>query len=331
MVSHDLNLNLLRVFESVYRTGSMTEAAKELHLTQSGVSQHITALEEVLGVKVFDRIKQRLLPTERGRLLYQRTSESLNQIENVIFDVRGQERAFSGNVNVGMPIEFGNSIVMPIIAGFSKKYPKVTFNFNLGYASTMNELLLKGELDFAIIDEFKMDRSITTQKVFDEIWELCGSEDLLNEKSSPKHTLKYYETLDYVEYQAGNHVLNMWFKHHLNKAHPDLNVRAYIMDVQGISRLIVNKVGVGVLPSHVVQKMKSQGDGIQTFRGCGKPLKNSIGIAKLSQRSLSRAASAAYDWTLSELKKISGEQKGKDKLPEKPASVVSAVEAVSQI
>src|SRR5438128_356768 len=117
MLSHDLNLNLLRVFESVYRTGSMTEAAKELHLTQSGVSQHITALEEVLGVKVFDRIKQRLIATERGHILYKRTSESLDQIENVIFDVRGQERAFSGTVNIGMPIEFGNSIVMPIIAG----------------------------------------------------------------------------------------------------------------------------------------------------------------------------------------------------------------------
>ena len=309
MVSHDLNLNLLRVFESVYRTGSMTEAARELHLTQSGVSQHITALEEVLGVKVFDRIKQRLVPTERGHILYKRTSESLNQIENVIFDVRGQERAFAGCVNIGMPIEFGNSIVMPIIAGFSKKYPKVTFNFTLDYASTMNDLLIKGELDFAIIDEFKMDRSITTQKVYDEVWELCGSEEYLNEKGSPKHNIKFYETLDYVEYQSGNHVLNMWFKHHLNKSHPDLNVRAYIMDVQGIARLIVNRVGVGVLPSHVVQKMQVQGEPIQTFRGCGKPLKNSIGIAKLSQRTLSRAASAAYEWTLTELKKISSDNK----------------------
>jgi len=308
MISHDLNLNLLRVFESVYRTGSMTEAAKELHLTQSGVSQHITALEDVLGVKVFDRIRQRLLPTEKGHLLYRRTSESLNSIENVIFDVRGQERAFSGNVNIGMPIEFGNNIVMPIIAGFLKKYPKVTFNFTLGYATTMNELLLKGELDFAVIDEFKMDRSISTQKVFDEILELCGSEDLLNEKGAPKHNLKYYENLDYVEYQTGNYVLNMWFKHHLNKSHPDLNVKAYIMDVQGIARLIVNKVGVGVLPSHVVQKMQVQGEPIQTFRGCGKPLKNSIGIAKLTQRTLSRAASAAYEWTLSELKSNWGGQ-----------------------
>lgn len=315
MISHDLNLNLLRVFESVYRTGSMTEAARELHLTQSGVSQHITALEETLGVRVFDRIKQRLVPTEKGRILYQRSSESLNQIENVIFDVRGQERAFSGNVNIGMPIEFGNSIVMPIIASFSKKYPQIIFNFNLGYATTMNDLLIKGELDFAIIDEFKMDRNITTQKVYDEVWELCGSEEYLNEKGTVKHDVKYYETLDYVEYQMGNPVLNMWFKHHLPKSHPTLKVRGYIMDVQGISRLIVNNVGVGVLPSHVVKKM---GGSVQTFKGCGKSLKNSIGIAKLTQRTLSRAASAAFDWTLAELKKNSPVPTGREKSESAP-------------
>jgi len=58
-----LNLNHLRVFECVYRTGSMTAAAKELHLTQSGVSQHIKSLEDVLNFKLFDRIQQRLVPT----------------------------------------------------------------------------------------------------------------------------------------------------------------------------------------------------------------------------------------------------------------------------
>jgi len=57
MLIDQINLNQLRVFESVYRTKSMTHAARELHLTQSGVSQHIKALEDVLTLKLFDRIK----------------------------------------------------------------------------------------------------------------------------------------------------------------------------------------------------------------------------------------------------------------------------------
>ena len=57
MLIDQLNLNQLRIFESVYRTQSMTQAAVELGLTQSGVSQHIRALEDVLGLSLFDRIK----------------------------------------------------------------------------------------------------------------------------------------------------------------------------------------------------------------------------------------------------------------------------------
>lgn len=301
MISHDMNLNLLRVFESVYRTNSMTEAAKELHLTQSGVSQHMTSLEEILGVKLFDRVKQRLVPTEAGSILYKKSNQTLNELESVIWQLKGQERTFVGTVNIGMPIEFGNNVVMPLIAEFAKKHPLVNFKFNLGYASTMNELLLKGELDFAIVDEFRMDRNIATTKVFDEIVELCVSEELLRAKGIPKHSLKYYETLDYVEYQEGEPLLRMWFTHHLNKPRADLKVKAYIMDVQGIARLIINGVGAGILPSYLIDRLQQSGQKVYVLKGSGKPLKNSIGIAKLTQRTLSRSAEGAYEFILESL------------------------------
>ncbi|MGE3973315.1 MAG: LysR family transcriptional regulator [Bdellovibrionales bacterium] len=301
MITHDLNLNLLRVFESVFRTKSMTEAARELHLTQSGVSQHMNSLEEILGVKLFDRVKQRLVATEAGQLLYKQSNTTLNELESVIWQLKGQERAFVGVVNIGMPIEFGNNVVMPLIAEFSKKHPLVNFKFNLGYATTMNELLLKGELDFAIIDEFRMDRNVMTTKVFDEIVELCASEELLKAKGVPKHSISYYESLDYVEYQEGEPLLRMWFGHHLNKPRADVRVKAYIMDVQGIARLIINGVGAGILPSYLIDRLQQSGQKVYVFKGSGKPLKNSIGIAKLSQRTLSRSAEAAYDYLLQRL------------------------------
>ena len=47
MIINNLNLNHLLVFECVFRNGSMTAASKELHLTQSGVSQHMKSLEDV--------------------------------------------------------------------------------------------------------------------------------------------------------------------------------------------------------------------------------------------------------------------------------------------
>ncbi|MCC6137911.1 MAG: LysR family transcriptional regulator, partial [Bdellovibrionaceae bacterium] len=59
MLLDQINMNYLRIFEAVYRTRSMTQAANELHLTQSGISQHIKSLEDTLDLQLFDRIKQK--------------------------------------------------------------------------------------------------------------------------------------------------------------------------------------------------------------------------------------------------------------------------------
>ena len=53
MLIDKINLNLLRIFEKVYETKSMTRSAQELFMTQSGISQNIKHLEEILNLKLF--------------------------------------------------------------------------------------------------------------------------------------------------------------------------------------------------------------------------------------------------------------------------------------
>jgi DNA-binding transcriptional LysR family regulator len=170
---NDLNLNHLRIFESVFRHGSMTDAARELHLTQSGVSQHMNSLEETLGVRLFDRVKQRLIPTSMGQTLFESWTLNFKKIEEVLWELRGNKKDLKGTVSFGVPVEFGNNMILPLVAQFSRKHPEVKFKIRLEFASTLNEMLLTGKIDFAFIDEYKMDPSIKVKKVFDEVLELC--------------------------------------------------------------------------------------------------------------------------------------------------------------
>ena len=127
MFIDNLNLNHIRIFEGVFRTKSMTKAAEELHMTQSGVSQHIKHLEEILGVVLFDRIKQRLIATENAAVLYKTCSESLFNIEKALADIKGVEQRLIGTITLGVPIEFGNSFVIPLLSEFGKQNPGVKF------------------------------------------------------------------------------------------------------------------------------------------------------------------------------------------------------------
>src|SRR6187402_2647586 len=107
MFIDSLNLNQVRIFECVYRTQSMTAAARELHLTQSGVSQHIRAFEEILGAKLFDRINQRVVPTTSATLLYDHCAKSLQGLEEAFSELQAEKNQLAGRVHIGMPTEFG--------------------------------------------------------------------------------------------------------------------------------------------------------------------------------------------------------------------------------
>lgn len=303
MIIDHINLNHLRVFECVFRTGSMTTAAQELHLTQSGVSQHIRSLEEVLDIKLFDRIKRKLIPTNTADLLFQKCTESLYSLEHVLSSIKGGEVQLNGIINVGMPMEFGNNIILPILSKFGKLHPGIRFSFFYGLASEVSEALLEGKLDFAFVDGFGIDKRITIENVYDEELLLCASEDLLNRKSGSRETPKYIESLEFVDYQAGEPVVRMWFDHHWGKKKFNPNVRVTVMSVQGVAQMILNGFAAGVLPGHLAKNLKKEGHRIYYFRGSGKPLKNKISVAYLLGRTQSPATTATYQWLLEELKK----------------------------
>ncbi|MCB0355360.1 MAG: LysR family transcriptional regulator [Bdellovibrionales bacterium] len=287
MLLQNLNLNYLRVFECVYRTKCMTTAAKELHLTQSGVSQHIRALEESIDATLFDRIHRKLMPTKEAQKLYFQTRLALKHIEQVLGEISQSEVQIAGEINMGMPIEFGNHKIAPAIATLCKKYPRLKFNMTLDFTSQLEVQLLQGDLDFAIVDEFISNKNIEIQKVDEEILELCATPEYLKTHSHKKATKAFFESLDYIAYQQGEPVLRRWFLHHTKRKNLDLNVRARVMDVQTVARLICKSLGLGVLPHHVVVKLKNQGIELQTFSGCGDPLKNKILLVQLKGRSQS--------------------------------------------
>jgi len=303
MIIDQLNLNHLRIFESIFRTRSVTAAAKELHLTQSGVSQHLKAFEEMLGVKLFDRIKQRIVPTPSAHRLYEKCARSLSEIERALTEVKSRGDLISGPVSIGMPLEFGNNVVIPMIPKFAQDHPLVTYGLKLGFAGEMNERLLDGELDFALVDTFNMDRRVETQKVYDETLDLCVSAELMKKLGKEKREKRYFESIEYIEYERDEAILRMWFGHHLGSRNLNLNVRATVMDVQSVARMIATGLGAGILPHHLTLKLEREGHQIVTFKGCGTPLTNSISLAYLRDRTQTPAAIAMMDWLKTELLK----------------------------
>jgi LysR family transcriptional regulator, transcriptional activator of the cysJI operon len=65
-----LNLEWFRTFKAIYETGSLSHAAQTLFVSQPGVSLHLNSLEAYTGYRLFERDTRRMIPTDRGTILY---------------------------------------------------------------------------------------------------------------------------------------------------------------------------------------------------------------------------------------------------------------------
>lgn len=276
-----INLNTFRIFVSVFEHRSMSAAAVSLHLTQSGVSQHIKALEQELGFPLFDRVNRKLFPTSAASALFARGRKGLAEIEQAVKETRKGVEVAEGLVRVGLPVEFGVNVVIPELSRLGRKHPGIDFNITLDFATVLADLVLRGELDFALIDRFRVHPSLRLEPVATETLLLCGRKDYVKGKGPVQYSTAYFSKLHYVDYREGEPIARAWFRHHLHRHNIDIRVRARVFDVQGIARFIREGLGVGVLPHQVVERLGREGIDLHVYEGKRAPLRNEICLIQL--------------------------------------------------
>jgi LysR family transcriptional regulator, transcriptional activator of the cysJI operon len=270
------NLNSLKVFQVVYSQKSMTEAAKILHLTQSGVSQHIKNFEDELGFTLFERVKQRLLPTTKADEMFRKTNPLLSGIDDTIHHLQATDETPGGVVRLGLPIQYGHNVVIPELAQIGRENESIAFEITLGFATTLSQKVLNGELDFALIDRYRVDKKLRTETVAREAFLLCAHKEYVQRQGPIQNTIAYFSRLDYVDYQENEPFVRSWFKHHLGRSNLSIRVRAHLFDVLGVAKFISHRLGAGVLPDHLAERLIADGEQLHIYYGKKLPLENEM-------------------------------------------------------
>ena len=122
----------LRSFEAVARLGSVTLAAKELHVTHSAISQQIKVLEEMVGLKLFIRHGRGVQINEDGRLYALQVREALHHIADATRLVQVKPRR--QELTLAMVPSFGSHWLVPRLERFRATYPHISLRIQASLA-----------------------------------------------------------------------------------------------------------------------------------------------------------------------------------------------------
>lgn len=148
-----MEIRELKYFMEVAQELNITRAAKKLNMAQPPLSRQIQALEEELGVSLFDRSRKKLQLTEEGKLLRIRAGQILELMEKTESEVRELTKGTSGTLYIGTVEGRGPNLVSKWIARFKELYPKVYYEIWNGSTDDVLDRLQKGILDVALIME----------------------------------------------------------------------------------------------------------------------------------------------------------------------------------
>jgi LysR family nitrogen assimilation transcriptional regulator len=146
-----MDLKQLEYFVRVAELGSFTRAAQVLGIAQPALSRQVRLLEVELRQNLLDRNGRGATPTEAGQLLLEHGRGILHQVERAREELGRVRSGLTGRVALGMPPSVARVLTVPLTRAFRQRLPEAQLSISEGLSTAMQENLLNGRLDIAVL------------------------------------------------------------------------------------------------------------------------------------------------------------------------------------
>ena len=138
-------------FLAIVDTGSFSEAANTLFLTQPAISKRIAGLEQQLGTPLFDRIGRQISLTEAGRVLLPRARQIMELFNDTRQEIYNLNDEISGPLRIATSHHIGLHRLPEILKRFSRTWPQVSLDIRFVDSEDSYDLLAKGDIELGIV------------------------------------------------------------------------------------------------------------------------------------------------------------------------------------
>ncbi|WP_138495565.1 LysR family transcriptional regulator [Paenibacillus pinistramenti] len=160
------NYELYKVFYWAAKTGSLSQAAKVLYLTQPSVSHAIKQLEDSFGIPLFHRNARGVVLTQEGSMLYSYIEQSQILISIAEEKMAALKNLESGELRIGGSDSLFKHYLLPYLESFHRKYPGIRLHLNHGTTPETISVLKEGKIDFGVVRMPIVDPQLQVRETF---------------------------------------------------------------------------------------------------------------------------------------------------------------------
>lgn len=251
-----MTIRHLKIFMTVADEGGMSLAAKKLHISQPSVSQAVCELEKYYGIKLFERLSQKIYLTKEGELMLSFCRHILDSFDQMEEAVRQAGKKTS--LRIGCSVSVGTCLINDILDEAEQKMPDCEISVVVANSSDVEQAVLGNEVDLGIVEGIMKSRDLLITPVCeDELVVVCGKKHPLAKEKNI--TLDMLKGQNYISRESGSAERNQ-----IEKIFEDygLSLKKTFLstNTEAIKNAVIKGRGIAIFSKRVVLKECEEGE-----------------------------------------------------------------------
>jgi DNA-binding transcriptional LysR family regulator len=246
-----MNLKRLSYFCQLAELGNFTRTANQIGIAQPALSIAIQKLEQEVGLKLINRADKHALLTAEGKVLYKLATDLLGQAKQVELELEELKDLERGTIRFGVSAMMGSYYFPKVLTEFKQKYPKIKIQLVDQGTAALEQMLLNGELDLALIRGDLENPQLRYRELINEevVAGMVSSHPLANQQTL---TMAQFCQQPLVLFHEGyflREVVSLYAKKH--QLSLDIRMETNLIELQ--KSLVRNEVGITTCLSRILQ------------------------------------------------------------------------------
>ncbi len=246
-----VDIRRLRYFCELARVGNFTQAADQLDIAQPALSMAIRKLEDEVGLKLINRSDRQTVLTADGQVVFRHAQLILETVREAELELQELKGVESGVVQFGASTMLSSYYFPSVLAKFKRRYPGVRVNLVEAGTASLQQMLLNGELDLALIRTDLAPEQLRFVELFEEEIVACVRTD---------HPFAELQSVDLNSFCAQplvlfreGYFLREAISRYSRQQHRELDIRFETNLIELLKSLVLNEVGISTCLSMILE------------------------------------------------------------------------------